>query len=222
MKKNEKHDIIAQCGHYTPNPIHLKKVLTSQEYDLFDLIRYENNISNGYISYTLIQLEIGIIQRNLIAETKRNLIKLGFISIVDESRSKGTKYTVNYGIIKLLVEKINAERNSVNRLKIADKYRTDKGLNSIVGNRITKFEHTPFDISVDVDRFEYNNDTNIDKDTKQVNCKELIDLNSLYDRYSNGLITERQYKIQSNNIKASTNKIIRFDKQKKIWIIVMN
>lgn len=222
MKKNDKHDILAVCGHYTPNPIHLKKVLTPQEYDLFDLIRYENNVSNGYISYSLIQLEIGIIQRNLIAETKRNLIKLGFISIVDENRNKGTKYTVNYGIIKSLVEEINAERNSVNRLRIADRYRIGKGLNSIVGNRIAKFEHTNFDISIDVDRFKYNSECNTNKDTKQVKCKELIDLNLLYDRYNNGLITERQYKVQSNNIKASTNKKIKFDKQKEIWIIVTN
>lgn len=215
-KKNEKHDILADIGHYTVNNVHLKKVLTPQEFDLFDLIRYENNVSNGYISYTLIQLEVGIIQRNLIAEIKRNLIKLGFISIVDNNRIKGTKYTVNYTIVRDIVQVLNNERNSVNRLRIADNYRTNKGLKSIVGNRISKFENTNFDISVDVDRFEKN------EENKQVNCKEVILLNNLFEKLKNKEITERQYNVQSNNIKASAKQRIIFNKDKNQWIIEMN
>lgn len=217
-KKNEKHDVLAECGHYTVNNIHLKKVLTPQEFDFFDLVRYENNISNGYISYSLIQLEIGIIQRNLIAEIKRNLIKLGFISIVDDSRTKGTKYTVNYTIVRDIVQVLNSERNSVNRLRIADKFRIDKGLKSIVGNRITKFENTNFDISVDVDRFVIDEN----KINEQVNCKEVVELNRLYEKLSNGEITETQYKVQSNNIKASAKQKIIFNKDDNQWIIETN
>ena len=215
-KKNKKHDILADIGHYTVNNVHLKKVLTPQEFDLFDLIRYENNVSNGYISYTLIQLEVGIIQRNLIAEIKRNLIKLGFISIVDNNRTKGTKYTVNYTVVRDIVQVLNNEHNSVNRLRIADQYRTNKGLNSIVGNRISKFENTNFDISVDVDRFEKN------EENKQVNCKEVILLNTLFEKLKNKEITERQYNVQSNNIKASAKQRIIFNKDKNQWIIEMN
>ena len=215
-KKNEKHDILADIGHYTVNNVHLKKVLTPQEFDLFDLIIYENNVSNGYISYTLIQLEVGIIQRNLIAEIKRNLIKLGFISIVDNNRTKGTKYTVNYTVVRDIVQVLNNEHNSVNRLRIADQYRTNKGLNSIVGNRISKFENTNFDISVDVDRFEKN------EENKQVNCKEVILLNTLFEKLKNKEITERQYNVQSNNIKASAKQRIIFNKDKNQWIIEMN
>ena len=215
-KKNEKHDILADIGHYTVNNVHLKKVLTPQEFDLFDLIRYENNVSNGYISYTLIQLEVGIIQRNLIAEIKRNLIKLGFISIVDNNRTKGTKYTVNYTVVRDIVQVLNNEHNSVYRLRIADQYRTNKGLNSIVGNRISKFENTNFDISVDVDRFEKN------EENKQVNCKEVILLNTLFEKLKNKEITERQYNVQSNNIKASAKQRIIFNKDKNQWIIEMN
>lgn len=217
-KKNEKHDILADIGHYTVNNVHLKKVLTPQEFDLFDLIRYENNVSNGYISYTLIQLEVGIIQRNLIAEIKRNLIKLGFISIVDNNRIKGTKYTVNYTVVRDIVQVLNNERNSVNRLRIADQYRTNKGLKSIVGNRITKFGNTNFDISVDVNRFVID-ENNINK---QVNCKEVTELNRLYEKLSNGEITETQYKVQSNNIKASAKQKIIFNKDNNQWIIEMN
>lgn len=214
-KKNEKRDILSTKGYYTINPIHLKKVLTTQEYDLFDLIRYENNVSDGYISYSLIQLEIGIIQRNLIADVKRNLIKLGFITVVNDSRTKGTKYAVNYTIVANLIETLNNERNSVNRLRIANKYRTERGLNSIVDNRINKFENTNFDISIDVDRF-----TNINnKPIEQINNKQVYELNNLFLSYSNGNITERQYKVQSNNIKASTDQKIIFDNQNKTWII---
>lgn len=214
-KKNEKRDILSEKGYYTINPIHLKKVLTTHEYDLFDLIRYENNVSNGYISYSLIQLEVGIIQRNLIVDIKRNLIKLGFITIVDDNRNKGTKYAVNYTVVANLIEALNNERNSVNRLRIADKYRTERGLNSIVDNRIKKFENTNFDISVDVDRF-----TNINnKPIEQVNNKQLQELNRLLKYYLDGNITERQYKVQSHNIKASTDQKIIFDNQNKTWII---
>lgn len=217
-KKNEKHDILADLGHYTVNNIHLKKVLTSQEFDLFDLIRYENNVSNGYISYTLIQLEVGIIQRNLIAEIKRNLIALKFITVVDDSRTKGTKYTVNYETVRDVVQVLNDERNSVNRLRIADKYRTDRGLKSIVGNRISKFSNTNFDISVDVDRFRID-ETKINK---QLNCKEVIELNRLYKKCIDGEITERQYNVQTNNIKASAKQKIIFNKDNNQWIIEMN
>lgn len=214
-KKNEKRDILSTKGYYTINPIHLKKVLTTQEYDLFDLIRYENNVSDGYISYSLIQLEINIIQRNLIADVKRNLIKLGFITVVEDNRNRGTKYAVNYPVVANLVEILNNERNSVNRLRIADKYRTERGINSIVDNRIKKFENTNFDISVDVDRFTSINN----KPIEQVNNKQLQELNRLLKSYLDGNITERQYKVQSNNIKASTDQKIIFDNQNKTWII---
>lgn len=214
-KKNEKHDILAKVGHYTINSIHLKKVLTPQEYDFFDLIRYENNVSNGFISYSLIQLEIGIIQRNLIADIKRNLIKLGFISIADDNRTKGTRYTINYIVVRDLIKTLNDERNSVNRLRIADKYRTDKDLKSIVDNRIKKFENTNFDISVDVEQFE----TNDIKNNILFNCKEIIELNKLYKRYINNEIVERQYSIMSNNIKASSIQRIIFDKSDNTWKI---
>lgn len=214
-KKNEKRDILSTKGYYIINPIHLKKVLTTQEYDLFDLIRYENNVSDGYISYSLIQLEINIIQRNLIADVKRNLIKLGFITVVEDNRNRGTKYAVNYPVVANLVEILNNERNSVNRLRIADKYRTERGINSIVDNRIKKFENTNFDISVDVDRFTSINN----KPIEQVNNKQLQELNRLLKSYLDGNITERQYKVQSNNIKASTDQKIIFDNQNKTWII---
>ena len=217
-KKNEKHDMLSIQGYYTINPIHLKKVLTSQEFDLFDLIRYENNVADGYISYSLIQLEIGIIQRNLIAEIKRNLITLDFITVVNNSKTKGTRYTVNYKVVAELVKSLNEEHNSVNRLRIADNYRTNKGLKSIVGNRITKFENTNFDISVDVDRFVIDEN----RINKQVNCKEVTELNRLYEKLSNGEITETQYKVQSNNIKASAKQKIIFNKDNNQWIIETN
>lgn len=216
MKNNGNNtDILSKEGHFTINPLHLKKVLTSQEYDLLDLIRYENSVSSGYISYSLIQLEIGIVKRDLIANVKRNLIALDFISIVDNCRTKGTKYTINYKVIADLVHQLNNEQNSVNRLKIADRYRTEKRLKSIVSNRIAKFENTNFDISVDTDRF-------INTDTKmniQVNCKEVKELNELYNKFNNKIISERQYKVMSNNIKASAKEKIIFNKEQKQWII---
>lgn len=216
MKNNGNNtDILSKEGHFTINSLHLKKVLTSQEYDLLDLIRYENSVSSGYISYSLIQLEIGIVKRDLIANVKRNLIALDFISIVDNCRTKGTKYTINYKVIADLVHQLNNEQNSVNRLKIADRYRTEKRLKSIVSNRIAKFENTNFDISVDTDRF-------INTDTKmniQVNCKEVKELNELYNKFNNKIISERQYKVMSNNIKASAKEKIIFNKEQKQWII---
>lgn len=216
MENDDKKDKIASLGHFTINPFHLKKVLTTQEYELFDLIRYQNAISNGYISYSLIQLEVGIKKRTLISKTKKNLIKLGFISVVSESRTKGTLYKVNINAVCEIIKKLNEEYNSVTRLKIADKYRTDKGLDSILSSSIKQFQGSNFDVALDNNRFIVGDNAK----HKQIGNNKIInELNKMYDDFINGKIGERQYKIQHNNLRAKQKEKIIFNKEIEQWII---
>lgn len=214
MTSDNKKDKIASLGHFIINPFHLGKVLTLQEMAVFNLIRYQNNISSGYVSYTLIQLETNIKKRQLIADIKKNLIKIGFVSIVNESRTKGTLYKVNIDAVCEIIKKINEESNGVTRLKIADKYRTDKGLKSILTSSIKQFEGTNFDITLDDNRFIIG-----DKKKPKLTNKVIDELNNMYDDFVDGKISDRQYKTQHNNIRAKQKEKIIFNEELKQWII---
>lgn len=214
MKKTKNRiDILITKGHYTVNPFHLKKVLTESEYTLLDIIRYESSISKGYISNTLIELEIGFTKGSSIARLKKNLIALEFIKIIEENKNKGTLYSIDYNVISNIVESLNNERNPINRLIIADNYRTSKGLNSILYKRINKFKDTSFNINNEINRYiSINNSSNIKED-----IDEIKSLNILYQKLSENKISEEQYRIQTNNIKASSKYKITFNKTDRKW-----
>lgn len=216
MANDNKKDKIASLGHFIINPFHLGKVLTLQEMAVFNLIRYQNNVSSGYVSYTLIQLETNIKKRQLIADIKKNLIKIGFVSIVNESRTKGTLYQVNVDAVCEIIKKLNEENNCVSRLKIADKYRTDKGLESILTSSIKQFEGTNFDITFNNNRFIIG-----DKEKPKVTAinKVIDELNRMYNDFVNEKISDRQYKTQHYNLRAKQREKIIFNEEYKQWII---
>lgn len=62
MKQNK----LSVYGHFTINPFHLNKVLTLNEYHLFDTIRYilESNDLEKRISNNLIKLESHFLMGN--------------------------------------------------------------------------------------------------------------------------------------------------------------
>lgn len=214
--KNE----LAERGHFTIHPTHLDKVLTETEYHLLELIRHELAIGTEYLSNSLIDLEIGVSYGKTIKRIKENLSKLGFITYIDCS-PKGTKYKVVMNVISNFVSEINKIDNRVERLRFADRYREEHGLDALNADRIKRYTNTPFDC----DR--YNNEIipsdleckatkpNMINDTDKV----VEQINVLYSKSLNGEITDREFKIKKNNLISNLDIRIILDKEKGKWII---
>lgn len=137
-------------GHYTINPFHLSKILTPNEYSLFNCIRYLKECygADKYISNSLILLETSISKEHQLKPLKENLVKMKYISIVSVDRNKGTVYQINYKSIEADVNVLNKELNSVERLRMADRIRTERGLDAINETKIKKYTDSAFDVSI--------------------------------------------------------------------------
>lgn len=214
--KNE----LAQLGHFTIHPSHLDKVLTETEYHLLELIRHELANGTEYLSNSLIDLEIGVHYGKTIKRLKENLAKLGFISYIDCS-PKGTKYKVSLNTISDFVGEINKIGNRVERLRFADKYRLEHGLDALNADRVKRYTDSPFDC----DRYSSEIDT-LDSKNKMVKLNIINDtdkvveqINVLYSKSLNEEITDREFRIKKNNLTSNLGIRIILDKEKGKWII---
>lgn len=209
MKKNK----LSIHGHFTINPFHLNKILTLNEYHLFDTIRYilESNDLEKRISNSLIKLESHFTNGEQISIAKNNLVKLKFIKLVDVNKKLGTIYSIDYDSILFIIEKINSERNSINRLIIADEYRKSVGLNEINKSKIKEYRNSEFDNkSIIEDRYIFLNqhktlNTNMDN-----NLDFQVMLNNLEYKLKNLAISKIEYEKSITKIKdeALRNNII--------------
>lgn len=149
--KVKRKDRIADLGHYTINPFHLGKILTPNEYSLFNCIRYLTECygADKYISNSLILLETSISKEHQLKPLKESLVKMKYISIVSVDRNKGTVYQINYDSIVTDVDALNKELNSVERLRIADRIRAERGLEAINETKIKKYTNTAFDVCIE-------------------------------------------------------------------------
>ncbi|KAA6332871.1 hypothetical protein EZS27_018663 [termite gut metagenome] len=138
-------DKFSKAGFFTIHSIHLQSVLTFPEYAFFEFLRHEIQTGTQYISYTLINLELGF-SANKVKELKDHLQALGFITELYCSKHNGSTYKINTDTVITLVNKLNACTNRVERLKIANDFRISKGLDTIAGNRIEKYTGSAFDI----------------------------------------------------------------------------
>jgi len=214
--KNE----LAQLGHFTIHPSHIDKVLTETEYHLLELIRHELASGTEYLSNSLIDLEIGVHYGKTIRRLKENLQKLGFISYIDCS-PKGTKYKVSMNTISDFVGEINKISNRVERLRFADRYRVEHGLDTLNTERIKRYTDSPFDC----DR--YSSEISTSDSKNKVVKPNIIDdadkvveqINVLYTESLNGKITDREFRIKKNNLTSNLDIRIILDKEKGKWII---
>ena len=143
-----------------------------------------------------------------------------FIKIVNVDKRLGTIYKVNYDSICDIVEKINSEKNSVNRLVIADEYRKSVGLSEINKTKIKEYRNSEFDNkSITKDRYVFSNQ-NI---TLSSNIDNSLDyqlmLNNLEYKLQNLAISKTEYEKTITKIKdeASRNNIILNNENGK-WI----
>ena len=149
--KVKRKDRIADLGHYTINPFHLSKILTPNECSLLNCIRYmiECYGAEKHISNSLILLETSIAKEHQLKFLKDSLIKMRYINVISVDRNKGTVYRINYDSIVADVDALNKELNSVERLRIADRIRTERGLEAINETKIKKYTDTAFDVSIE-------------------------------------------------------------------------
>ena len=144
--KNSK-EILNQCGYFTTKPYYLTWVLDEWEERLLETLRFlteKNGDVPKWISNSLIICESRFTKSTQITKAKKGLIDLGFIKIVKVNRKLGTLYQIDYPTISSITDKLNAEKNSVKRMGIADEFRKERGLHPLNESRIKKFSGTPF------------------------------------------------------------------------------
>lgn len=146
MDNINKRDKIARLGHYTTNPHHFMKVLTPNEWALLECVRYFTECygESKCISNSLILTETSIAKEHHLKALKVSLEKLGYIQRISENK-KGTLYKVGYDTIVSDVKALNEERNTLERLRLADTIRIERGLEPINETKIKAFAGTSFD-----------------------------------------------------------------------------
>ena len=141
-------EILNQCGYFTTKPYYLTWVLDEWEERLLEILRFlteKNGNVPKWISNSLIMCESRFTKPAQITKAKKGLIDLGFIKVVKVNQKLGTLYQINYSTISDITGKLNAEKNSVKRMEIADEFRKEKGLQPLNESKIKKFSGTPFD-----------------------------------------------------------------------------
>ena len=145
--KNSK-ETLNQCGYFTTKPYYLTWVLDEWEERLLETLRFlieKNGSVPKWISNTLIMCESRFTKPAQITKAKKGLMKLGFIKVVKVNRKLGTLYQIDYKAISNITSKLNAEKNSVKRMEIADEFREENGLNPLNKSKIKNFSGTAFD-----------------------------------------------------------------------------
>ena len=145
--KNSK-ETLNQCGYFTTKPYYLTWVLDEWEERLLETLRFlieKNGSVPKWISNTLIMCESRFTKPAQITKAKKGLMKFGFIKVVKVNRKLGTLYQIDYKAISNITSKLNAEKNSVKRMEIADEFREENGLNPLNKSKIKIFSGTAFD-----------------------------------------------------------------------------
>ena len=119
------------------------------------------------------------------------------------------------------VGEINKISNRVERLRFADRYRVEHGLDTLNTERIKRYTDSPFDC----DR--YSSEISTSDSKNKVVKPNIIDdadkvveqINVLYTESLNGKITDREFRIKKNNLTSNLDIRIILDKEKGKWII---
>ena len=212
---------IIEFGSYTIDPILLNNIINQNERCVLDLITHFEDIKQNYISYSLLEL-YSHLSINTIRKMKDNLIQLNFISVVSES-AKGTIYKINWNVIYNILHDMELETNIINRIIIADKYRTEKGLNSLCNNTIKKYKDSPFDF----DLLEVKTQKeNLEDDKKEIKALVLKPIpknkNDLLGKFNDiqTKLNDTNNKLEINDLNNELNRLKMIAKQKKITIIL--
>ena len=145
-KKHKLHkgeqDLI-EMGLYVTYPINFNTFLTQSERDVLNAIRHCLNVGRRHISISVFRLMTGLSENN-ITKARDTLLKLDIIKKGKET-TIGTEYTIKYETLCPIVDKLNKEKNPIQRLIDADKFR-GKG-REINQKLITEFEESEYNFN---------------------------------------------------------------------------
>lgn len=123
-KKHKLHqgekDLI-ELGLYVTYPINLNTLLTQSERDVLNAIRHCLNVGERHISISVFRLMTGL-SENTIRKARDALLKLDIIKKGKET-TIGTEYTIKYETLCPIVAQLNEEKNPIQRLIDADRFR---------------------------------------------------------------------------------------------------
>ena len=102
-------------------PINLTIVLTPSESAVLNIIRHCNNIQTRVMSLSLFEVMSGMTENTV----KKALNSLKRLNLIEKGAvcKAGTYYSINYKTLYTLIWRLNAERNPVERMRIADSFR---------------------------------------------------------------------------------------------------
>ena len=139
MNKNEK--TLLDLGLYVALPINLQLLFTQSERDVLNTLRHLSNIGTTCVSLSLLRVYTGLSGKT-IQGALNNLETLGVISKGAVCKA-GTYYTILYKRFGSALKQLNQERNPVERLRLADKFRGDALAKN--SGLIKELEKTQFD-----------------------------------------------------------------------------
>lgn len=143
-KTNKNEQLIAKLGLWIILPINLLLMLTQSERDVLNTLRHLESIGTKCVSLSLLRLYTGLNVKTIQAALN-NLETLGVIT-KGSSCKVGTYYRVRYEKFGAALKALNQEKNPVERLRIADKFRgTALAKNKAL---IAEYERTQFDNSI--------------------------------------------------------------------------
>jgi hypothetical protein len=112
---------LIDLGLYVTYPINLNTLLKQSERDVLIAIRHCLNTGERYISNSVFRLMTGL-SENTVRKARDALIKLDIIEKGKET-TVGTEYKIKYETLCPIVAQLNKEKNTIQRLIDADKFR---------------------------------------------------------------------------------------------------
>lgn len=196
--KKDNRNPLTLCGCFTIAPYYLHLVLDEWEERLLETLRFLRERGLGtreWISNSLIICESRFTKASQITKAKKALVELGFIKVRRVDRKLGTSYQIDYETISSIIERLNAERNCIRRMEMADGFREERGLPPLNKGKIKKFSGTQFDRGRDEGQpTETGSRKGEEAEEKEPACEFLRELEELQKDFSLRYISEWELK----------------------------
>lgn len=186
--KLEVNELFVKC------PMNLKCVLSQNERDFLEAVIHLQSLGKYHTSDSLIMANSGL-NSNQITSSKRNLVKMGLITVATDNNPKGSRYIINEENYNCLLRQLNSIKLAPERFEFGDKTRLECGLKTLFKNIInTLSRKLTTEFVPDNERI-----TKVEESQQSLSYEEQkIALQRLRD---NGSITQEQYYKQYKMIK---------------------
>ena len=127
--KLEVNELFVKC------PMNLKCVLSQNERDFLEAVIHLQSLGKYHTSDSLIMANSGL-NSNQITSSKRNLVKMGLITVATDNNPKGSRYIINEENYNCLLRQLNSIKLAPERFEFGDKTRLECGLKTLFKNII--------------------------------------------------------------------------------------